>query len=147
MSSSGGSLNTCVDSHHHNSYSSFSSFSFTDLLSNNDDSKNPEKGSASSAFSWGISAPHDSHEIPKFKSFPPASLPISPSPVSPSSFLNIPPALSPSVLLDSPVFFSTSNVSSCAGFFNAVLRIDFELFMGFWSIILGVEFVVCFRGF
>nr|GMD40026.1 probable WRKY transcription factor 26 [Ipomoea batatas] len=110
MSSSGGSLNTCVDnSHHHNSYSSFSSFSFTDLLSNNEESKNPEKGlgSSSSSFNWGIS---DTHEIPKFKSFPPATLPISPSPVSPSSFLNIPPSLSPSVLLDSPVFFSTSNV-------------------------------------
>ncbi|XP_010529128.1 PREDICTED: probable WRKY transcription factor 33 [Tarenaya hassleriana] len=40
-------------------------------------------------------------EIPKFKSFAPSSLAISPSLVSPSSF-------SPSVLLDSPAFFSSS---------------------------------------
>lgn len=45
-------------------------------------------------------------ELPKFKSLPPPSLPLSPLPISPSSFLGL------SELLDSPVLFSNSNVSS-----------------------------------
>ncbi|KAK4432237.1 putative WRKY transcription factor 33 [Sesamum alatum] len=49
--------------------------------------------------------------IPKYKSFSPASLPISPPPpLSPSSYFSIPPTLSPSMLLDSPLVFSSSNV-------------------------------------
>ncbi|KAF2306491.1 hypothetical protein GH714_018539 [Hevea brasiliensis] len=49
-------------------------------------------------------------EIPKFKSFTPPSLPLSPPPVSPSSYLAIPTGLSLTELLDSPVLFSGSNV-------------------------------------
>ncbi|KAF7142902.1 hypothetical protein RHSIM_Rhsim05G0226600 [Rhododendron simsii] len=50
-------------------------------------------------------------QIPRLKSLPPHSLPmISPPPVSPSSYLSIPSGLSPSWLLDSPAFLSTSNV-------------------------------------
>lgn len=44
--------------------------------------------------------------VPKFKSLPPPSLPI-----SPSSYFAIPPGLSPAELLDSPVLLSASNVS------------------------------------
>ncbi|KAG5550695.1 hypothetical protein RHGRI_015601 [Rhododendron griersonianum] len=52
-------------------------------------------------------------QIPRFKSLPPQSLPmISPPPVSPSSYLSIPSGLSPSWLLDSPAFLSTSNEES-----------------------------------
>ncbi|CAI9770760.1 unnamed protein product [Fraxinus pennsylvanica] len=43
--------------------------------------------------------------VPKFKSFPPPSLPI-----SPSSYFAIPPGLSPAELLDSPVLLSASNI-------------------------------------
>ncbi|KAL5806800.1 hypothetical protein ACOSQ4_029533 [Xanthoceras sorbifolium] len=60
--------------------------------------------------SWGFST-HDnqtsSSEISKFKSSQPSLLPISPPPVSPSSYLSFPPAgFSPTDLLDSPVLFS-----------------------------------------
>jgi F-box/leucine-rich repeat protein 2/20/WRKY transcription factor 33 len=47
-------------------------------------------------------------EIPNYKSFQP----FSPPPVSPSSYFAIPPGLSPTELMDSPVLFPTSNVSS-----------------------------------
>ncbi|CAI9768406.1 unnamed protein product [Fraxinus pennsylvanica] len=69
--------------------------SFTDLLGNKGDT-NLEK----SSFSWGLS----DIEIPYYTSFPPNSLPISPP------YLAISPSFSPSVLLDSPVLFSSSNV-------------------------------------
>ncbi|KAI7736654.1 hypothetical protein M8C21_031790 [Ambrosia artemisiifolia] len=48
--------------------------------------------------------------IPKFKSIPPPSLPISPPTVSPSSYFAIPAGLSPAELLDSPVLLSASNI-------------------------------------
>lgn len=77
---------------------------------------NQEKSSSFS--NWGMNsyeAANNQHksniEIPKYKSFPPASLPISPPPLSPSSYLSFPSTLSPSILLDSPVLFSSSNVS------------------------------------
>ncbi|KAM7263460.1 hypothetical protein ACFE04_001143 [Oxalis oulophora] len=82
-----------------------------------------------SNFTWGLSSSSSSNTnsntntnivddhtnnnivVPKFKSFPPPSLPMSPnSLVSPSSYLSIPPGLSPTQLLDSPVLFSNSNV-------------------------------------
>ncbi|KZV33116.1 putative WRKY transcription factor 26 [Dorcoceras hygrometricum] len=108
---SGGSLNTC----HHQS---FSNFFTSDLLAAESD-MNQEK----SSFKWVGSDHHKTIEIPKYKSFPPSSLPVSPPPVSPSSYLSIPPSLSPSVLLDSPVLFSSSNVlpSPTTGAFAAKL--------------------------
>ncbi|KAL7173075.1 hypothetical protein ACSBR2_032528 [Camellia fascicularis] len=48
--------------------------------------------------------------VPKFKSIPPPSLPISPPAFSPSSYFAIPPGLSLAELLDSPVLLSTSNI-------------------------------------
>jgi WRKY transcription factor 33 len=47
--------------------------------------------------------------VPKFKSVPPPSLPISPPSYSPSYF-SIPPGLSPADLLDSPVLLNSSNI-------------------------------------
>ncbi|XP_051131468.1 probable WRKY transcription factor 33 [Andrographis paniculata] len=134
MASSGGSLNTPAavnpPLHHRSSSSSnaphsqYMATSFTDLLTNHGDGGGGERtgasaaASSSSSFSWGginsqallASSNHKSIEIPKYKSFSPASLPVSPPPVSPSSYLSFPPTLSPSVLLDSPVLFSSSNV-------------------------------------
>ena len=54
---------------------------------------------------------NNSRGVPKFKSTPPPSLPLSPPPVSPSSYFAIPPGLSPAELLDSPVMLNSSNVS------------------------------------
>lgn len=91
--------------------------SFTDLLLPTTTGNKPMNQLPNS---WGMNSQHVdtsnqhkmSNEIPKYKSFPPASLPISsPPPLSPSSYLSIPPTLSPSVLLDSPLLFSSSNVS------------------------------------
>ncbi|CAL5426942.1 unnamed protein product [Camellia sinensis] len=48
--------------------------------------------------------------VPKFKSIPPPSLPISPPAFSPSSYFAIPPGLSLAELLDSPVLLSTSSI-------------------------------------
>lgn len=48
--------------------------------------------------------------MPKFKSLPPPALPLSPPPVSPSSYFAIPPGLSPTELLDSPVLLSGSHI-------------------------------------
>ncbi|KAI3974705.1 hypothetical protein MKX01_004434 [Papaver californicum] len=62
--------------------------------------------------------------VPKFKSTPPPSLPISPPSlaVSPSSYFSIPPGLSPAELLDSPVLLSSSNIlpSPTTGSFPAL---------------------------
>ncbi|XP_059668096.1 probable WRKY transcription factor 33 [Cornus florida] len=104
MGSSGGSrLNTSPPTF---SFSSqFSSFS--DLLASGNSNEDDQK----TTFGWGLSDRNDV-EIPKFKSIPPPSLPLSPPPVSPSSFLAFPPntsSLSPTNwLLDSPAFLSSN---------------------------------------
>ncbi|CAL5094311.1 unnamed protein product [Urochloa decumbens] len=46
--------------------------------------------------------------VPKFKSAQPPSLPISPPPMSPSSYFSIPAGLSPAELLDSPVLLNSA---------------------------------------
>ena len=85
----------------------FSSPSFTDLVSGNNKYMDN--------LSWGLyehgTNDRNGIEIPNFKSFQPPSLPLSPPPVSPSSYWAIPPRLSPTELLDSPVLFPTSYVS------------------------------------
>ncbi|KAI5584605.1 hypothetical protein BDE02_06G093200 [Populus trichocarpa] len=93
----------------------FSSPSFTDLVSGNNKYMDN--------LSWGLydhgTNDRNGIEIPNFKSFQPPSLPLSPPPVSPSSYWAIPPRLSPTELLDSPVLFPTSYAlaSPTSGFF------------------------------
>ncbi|XP_030440357.1 probable WRKY transcription factor 33 [Syzygium oleosum] len=81
--------------------------SFTDLLNG---------GLGMDSSSWGFPSTTTmttgSMEVPRFRSNPPPSLPLSPPPVSPSTYFAIPPGLSPTDLLDSPLLFSTSNVES-----------------------------------
>ncbi|CAN4097846.1 unnamed protein product [Withania somnifera] len=81
--------------------SSFMTTSFTDLLASDD---YPTKGLGDRI------AERTGSGVPKFKSLPPPSLPLSPPPFSPSSYFAIPPGLSPTELLDSPVLLSSSNV-------------------------------------
>ncbi|KAH9736789.1 putative WRKY transcription factor 33 [Citrus sinensis] len=85
---------------------------------------NTTSSSSTITSSWGftnyINSDHQiGLEIPKFKSLSPSSLPLSPPPVSPSSFLSIPPSgLSPGALLDSPVLFSNILASPTTEAFN-----------------------------
>ncbi|XP_023519407.1 WRKY transcription factor WRKY24-like [Cucurbita pepo subsp. pepo] len=104
MASSSGSLDTSGNSHPSFTFSShpFMTTSYSDILASGIDDP------PSSA------APHGSLRssttgVPKFKSLPPPSLPLSPPPLSPSSFFAIPPGLSPAELLDSPVLLSASH--------------------------------------
>ncbi|KAF5750768.1 RNI-like superfamily protein [Tripterygium wilfordii] len=121
MASSSGNLSSSINSQTNFSFSTqfvtsnSSTGTTTHLLANNNcrdmNSINEERATTS----WGPYA-HVSNnsiggEIPKFKSTPPPSLP-SPTPVSPSSFLAIPPGLSPAELLDSPMLFSDSSFLS-----------------------------------
>ncbi|KAJ7950062.1 WRKY transcription factor [Quillaja saponaria] len=79
--------------------------SFTDLLSNN--SINMDDNN------WGFSDLKTDRfglDIPKFKSVPPPSLPLSPNPISPSSYLSITPSLSPTEFLNSSLFLSSPNI-------------------------------------
>ncbi|GFZ19941.1 WRKY DNA-binding protein 33 [Actinidia rufa] len=88
--------------------SSATNTSFSDPLSGNYPSP-----AAAAATGRGFSdriAERSGSGVPKFKSIPPPSLPISPPPISPSSYFAIPPGLSPAELLDSPVLLSTSNI-------------------------------------
>ncbi|KAI3944535.1 hypothetical protein MKW92_049864 [Papaver armeniacum] len=89
------------------------SSSFSDLLATNNyntDSSFSNRGSGGYADRIGSGG---GGGVPKFKSTPPPSLPISPpslAAVSPSSYFSIPPGLSPAELLDSPVLLSSSNI-------------------------------------
>lgn len=83
------------------------STSFTDLLASDD---YPLTTATSKGLGDRI-AERTGSGVPKFKSLPPPSLPISPPAFSPSSYFAIPPGLSPTELLDSPVLLSGSSVS------------------------------------
>ncbi|XP_016492389.2 LOW QUALITY PROTEIN: putative WRKY transcription factor 26 [Nicotiana tabacum] len=85
------------------SSSSFMTSSFTELLAS-DDYPTKSKGLGDRI------AERTGSGVPKFKSLPPPSLPLSPPPFSPSSYFAIPPGLSPTELLDSPVLLSASNI-------------------------------------
>ncbi|PIN19542.1 hypothetical protein CDL12_07773 [Handroanthus impetiginosus] len=89
-----------------------SSRSFTALLSSDHLSSNTNTSAA--AVSRGLGdriAERTGAGVPKFKSLPPPSLPISPpAAASPSSWFAIPPGLSPAELLDSPILLSASNI-------------------------------------
>lgn len=118
----------------------FMTTSFSDLLaSGTTDDDNPSSAVNHGKRGGGLSlsdriAERTGSGVPKFKSLPPPSLPISPPLVSPSSYFAIPPGLSPAELLDSPVLLNASNVSICfyGGFFNS-----------FWSFfwLMGVFFL------
>ncbi|MED6194523.1 WRKY transcription factor [Stylosanthes scabra] len=98
MASSSGSLDTTSASNSYTNSFTFSTHpfmttSFSELLASSGEDK-PRGGSG----------------VPKFKSTPPPSLPLSPPPISPSSYFAIPPGLSPAELLDSPVLLNPSNI-------------------------------------
>lgn len=108
MASSASSLNNPINSHSNFSFSNQFMTSFTDLLSNN---KNMDQ---ENELRWGLSdlkSDRNGNEIAKFKSLPPPSLPLSPPPLSPSSYLAFPTGLSPTEFLMSPLFGSNYNVS------------------------------------
>ncbi|RVX22786.1 WRKY transcription factor WRKY24 [Vitis vinifera] len=113
MGSSSGSLETSANSHPLFSFSSFMSTSYSDLLTSADEdtvtTTTGDKGAVGRGLSDRI-AERTGSGVPKFKSIPPPSLPISPPPISPSSYFSIPAGLSPAELLDSPVLLSTSNI-------------------------------------
>ncbi|KAK1384971.1 WRKY transcription factor [Heracleum sosnowskyi] len=107
---SSGSLDTSANSYNSTISStkqfSFMSSSFSDLL-------NSGTGDVNAAVNYGLGdriAQRTGSGVPKFKSLPPPSLPISPPFVSPSSYFSIPPGLSPAELLDSPVLLSSNNI-------------------------------------
>ncbi|KAK9279945.1 hypothetical protein L1049_013629 [Liquidambar formosana] len=128
MGSSSGSLDTSGNSHPTFSFSNpFMTTSFSDLLASAaaDDDHHP-----TTTTTRGLSdriAERTGSGVPKFKSIPPPSLPLSPPAVSPSSYFSIPAGLSPAELLDSPVLLSSSNILPspttgtfpARGFFNS----------------------------
>ncbi|KAF8720102.1 hypothetical protein HU200_024881 [Digitaria exilis] len=80
--------------------------SFTELLSGSGDMLGADHQERSPRGLF-----HRRGGVPKFKSAQPPSLPISPPPMSPSSYFSIPAGLSPAELLDSPVLLhSASNI-------------------------------------
>ncbi|WCJ44095.1 WRKY DNA-binding protein 33 [Euphorbia peplus] len=86
----------------------FMTTSFSDLLSSDEQSDNQNI-----ILRRGLSdriSDRTGSGVPKFKSLPPPALPISPPPVSPSSYFAIPPGLSPTELLDSPVLLNSSSI-------------------------------------
>ncbi|KAK6927158.1 WRKY domain [Dillenia turbinata] len=114
MASPTGSLETSANSRPPFSFSTspFMSTSFSDLLAGHDDNisiNNNKENRGGLSLSDRI-AERTGPGVPKFKSIPPPSLPISPPPIFNSSYFAIPPGLSPSELLDSPVLLSTSNI-------------------------------------
>ncbi|RRT63116.1 hypothetical protein B296_00025813 [Ensete ventricosum] len=102
MASSTASLETSASSRQHADAFSFATASFSELLAAGD----PGEDYSFRGFSETFGS--DGVGLPKFKSIPPPSLPISPPPISPSSYFAIPAGLSPTELLDSPVLLSSS---------------------------------------
>ncbi|TKW27929.1 hypothetical protein SEVIR_3G289900v4 [Setaria viridis] len=78
--------------------------SFTELLSGSGDMLGAESQDRSPR---GLFHRGARGGVPKFKSAQPPSLPISPPPMSPSSYFAIPAGLSPAELLDSPVLLNS----------------------------------------
>ncbi|MQM06742.1 hypothetical protein Taro_039566 [Colocasia esculenta] len=106
MASSGGSLETSAGARPAAfPFSSQFPTSFTDLLNGaGDEEENtarfPQAGRGVSDRAGG--------GVPKFKSVPPPSLPLSPMLFSPSSYFTLPGGLSPAELLDSPVLLPSN---------------------------------------
>ncbi|KAL4284072.1 hypothetical protein GQ457_16G012220 [Hibiscus cannabinus] len=107
------SYSSSPDSHPQNPFS-FSTHPFSDLLASADfNPSSPALDDAKRGPGLSLSdriAERTGSGVPKFKSLPPPSLPISPPQVSPSSYFAIPPGLSPAELLDSPVLLNASNI-------------------------------------
>lgn len=120
--------------------------SFTHLLTSN--MNNMDSNIDQERTNWGLSdyssgrlMDRNGNEIPKFKSLQPPSLPMSPPPVSPSSYLASTPAFSPTDFFSSPMFLSSSNVSYklimlLGSFVLSFLR--FCLLMGFLCCVMFV---------
>ncbi|XP_057442193.1 WRKY transcription factor WRKY24-like isoform X2 [Lotus japonicus] len=107
MASSGGSLDTSASSFNNFTFSThpFMTTSFSDLLASPISEDKPRGGLSDRI------AERTGSGVPKFKSTPPPSLPLSPPTIfSPSSYFAIPPGLSPAELLDSPVLLNSSNI-------------------------------------
>ncbi|XP_028768938.1 WRKY transcription factor WRKY24 [Neltuma alba] len=122
MASSSGSLDTSANSRPTFTFSThpFMNTSFSELLAS------PAADNPAYAVDKprGLSdriAERTGSGVPKFKSTPPPSLPLSPPAISPSSYFAIPAGLSPAELLDSPVLLNASNVlpSPTTGAFSA----------------------------
>ncbi|KAG1339007.1 WRKY transcription factor WRKY24 [Cocos nucifera] len=111
MASSTGSLDTSANSHPASfSFSSTFATSFSELLARGVDDNADDRSRVPASRGLSDRAGSGGGGIPKFKSIPPPSLPISPPPISPSSYFAIPAGLSPAELLDSPVLLSSSNI-------------------------------------
>lgn len=115
MGSSGGSLETSASTRAAAfAFSSQFPTSFTDLLNgpgDEEDECRTRLRQAGRGFSDREPGGLAGGGVPKFKSVPPPSLPISPRLMSPSSYFALPAGLSPAELLDSPVLLPSSNVS------------------------------------
>ncbi|KAG7946701.1 hypothetical protein I3843_14G054700 [Carya illinoinensis] len=120
MASSSGSLDTSANSQKSSftfsttNHYPFMNTSFSDLLASSyyDENQNNNTAGAENNKHRGLSdriAERTGSGVPKFKSIPPPSLPISPPSVSPSSYFAIPAGLSPAELLDSPVLLNSYN--------------------------------------
>ncbi|XP_038980855.1 WRKY transcription factor WRKY24-like [Phoenix dactylifera] len=111
MASSTRSLETSANSQSA-TFSFPTSTSFSELLlgAGNNDGEDRAMTGASRGFSGSMV--NSGAAGPKFKSITPPSLPISPPPISPSSYFAIPPGLSPTDFLDSPVLLSSNILQS-----------------------------------
>ncbi|XP_054819012.1 WRKY transcription factor WRKY24-like isoform X2 [Prosopis cineraria] len=123
MASSSGSLDTSANSRSTFTFStrSFMNTSFSDLLASPAAADIPASAvDKPRGFSDRI-AERTGLGMPKFKSTPPPSLPLSRPAISPSSYFAIPPGMSPAELLDSPVLLNASNIlpSPTTGAFSA----------------------------
>lgn len=116
--------------------------SFTHLLTSNMNMNNFDQDRTGS-WNWGLTD-RNGAEVPKFKSLQPPSLPLSPSPASPSSYLVNTPAFSPTDFLSSPMIFGNSNVNR----FLTLLFCQLFFFLccqGYW-LVFGSQFLmmICF---
>ncbi|WOK96687.1 WRKY transcription factor WRKY24 [Canna indica] len=120
MASSPASLETSASSRHSAAFS-FSNSSFTSFLQGAAGEDHSLFTIASQGFEGG------GIEVPKFKSVTPPSLPLSPPPISPSSYFAIPAGLSPTDFLDSPVLFTSGIIPSpTTGSFPSQASKDYE---------------------
>ncbi|KAF5744465.1 WRKY DNA-binding protein 33 isoform 1 [Tripterygium wilfordii] len=111
MASSSASLDTSANSYFtFPTPNPFMTTSFSDLLASPPSAGVDTTGSGKRRGLSDRIAERTGSVVPKFKSIPPPSLPLSPQAVSPSSYFSIPPGLSLAELLDSPVLLNTSNI-------------------------------------